>query len=169
MRENVTGMIHIKIYLYICWHIGISNTFNSWHWGTSVWSFQIMPSYEYSLKGQPVRTLCGHNDSDRRSVADLRGMCINVNANHSKLVYNIGLNHLFIDYYYMKNMYSLKPAADFTATDKRLPDLYIYIRLYTFYIILSFISCFIFIYFYVYVFMKAYFHHNKNKLFCDNS
>ncbi len=55
----------------------------------------------------------------------------------------------------MKNMYSLKPAADFTATDKRLPVLYIYIRLYTFYIILSFISCFIFIYFYVYVFMKA--------------
>lgn len=58
-----------------------------------------MPSYEYSLKEQPVCALlrfsvCGHND--RRSVADLRGMCINVNANHSKLVYNIGLNHLFI-------------------------------------------------------------------------
>lgn len=60
-----------------------------------------MPSYEYSLKGQPLHALLhfsvfGHNDSDRRSVADLRGMCINVNANHSKLVYNIGLNHLFI-------------------------------------------------------------------------
>lgn len=109
MRESATGKRNRKTYLYNCCRIGISNTFNSWprHWGTSVWKFQIYlvfllrkcHGYEYFLKGQPVCALllfavCGHNDSDRRSVADLRGICINVNANHSKLVY-IGLGHPF--------------------------------------------------------------------------
>lgn len=106
------GRINRKIYLYICWHTGISNKFNLWprHWGTSVQKFQIYlafllrkcHSYEYSFKGQPVYALlrfsiCGHNDWQKVSCWFERHVhTLIVNANHSKLVYIIALNHLFI-------------------------------------------------------------------------